>query len=489
MITSRISSRSNRFGYPNIIVLIALTFVTVASISARPAIAQAASGGSKAALTGLQDAFIDIADEVEPTVVTISASKAVQEPDRETRPRNSRSAPRSVGTGTGLIVRKDGWILTNDHVVAGADRVTVRLHDGRDLPATVLRDPKSDLALVKIDISDSLPVARLGDSDKVHIGQWAIAIGSPYRFEGSLSVGVISSLLRRQEIDEAGFGSRGRLYPNMIQTDAAINPGNSGGPLCNISGEVIGINTAIQSPQSQGGSVGIGFAIPINTAKYVVSQLLSKGKVVYGFLGVSPTTVTARHAIALKVDSGALVFRDPTEGSPAAKAGLKAGDVIVAIAGKPVKSEIDLRTIVSQTPPSTVIAIKFVRDGSPSSTSAVLDKAEDEPLSNGSISTTKPSLGFEVEKLTDKLADDVRIPKNTPGVFVKAIDPNSSAADDDDLIEGSVILRINDQATPNIEAYNKAISMLKSGDQVRVSYLRAERNEGPVRRFTVLTAY
>lgn len=442
----------------------------------------------KAALTILQDAFTEIADEVEPTVVTVSSSKALKSSDGTSLNRGfGGPAPRSVGTGTGVIVRKDGWILTNDHVVSGADRVTVKFHDGREVIGTVLRDPRSDLALVKVDVKGSLPVAKLGDSDKVKIGQWAIAIGSPYKFEGSLSVGVISSLQRRQEIEDVSAPSRGRLYPNMIQTDAAINPGNSGGPLCNIYGEVVGINTAIQSPQSQGGSIGIGFAIPINAAKFVMNQLLEKGKVTYGYLGVSPTSVTPKQALALKVDAGALIYRDPPTSSPAGKAGIKAGDVITAIGGKPVRSENDLRTIVSQTAPTSTVEIKLVRSGNVKVVSATLEKADDEAIPASSKQQDKPSLGLDVDKLTERLADNAGVPHSTLGVYVKGVDPNSSAADEEDLSEGSVIVSINDLETPTVEAFQNAIALLKPGEQVRVTYIRAEPREGAVRHFTVLT--
>jgi serine protease Do len=436
---------------------------------------------SRVALVSLQDAFVSVADEVEPTVVTVSASRA------------SRGAAafggggRSVGTGTGVIVRKDGWILTNEHVVSGADRVTVKLHDGREFSGVTYADPRSDLAVIKIDAHETLPAAKLGDSDKVKVGQWAIAIGSPFKYEGSLSVGVISSLMRKQLIDDPSEGVRGKLYPNMIQTDAAINPGNSGGPLCNLAGEIIGINTAIQSGQSQGGSIGIGFAIPMNSARFVMNQLIEKGRVAYGFLGVSPSTVTPRQATALKVDSGALVYKDPPMNSPAGKAGIKAGDVIVAIAGKPVRSEADLRAIIGQAGPSAVVEVKLVRDGSAKLVSATLEQAEDEPLAGKRGTSAKGKLGLEVEKLSDEIADRINVPRTTQGVLLKSIDPNSSAADEEDFTEGSVILRINDTDTPTIEAFNQAVSKLKPGDTIRVSYLKADRGDGPVRRFTVLS--
>jgi serine protease Do len=217
-----------------------------------------------------------------------------------------------------------------------------------------------------------------------------------------------------------------------------------------------------------------------------MTQLLEKGKVAYGFLGVSPTSITPRQASALKVDSGALLFKDPASNSPAARAGLKAGDVIVSIAGKQVKSEIDLRTIVAQTPPSSVVEIKYVRDGSPKVVSATLEKAEDEPQAGKSKAIDKPELGLEVEKLSDDVADRINVPHSTPGVVLRSISPNSAAADEEDLTEGSVILKINDVETPTVDAFKLAVSKLKTGDAVRVCYLKSERGEGPVRRFTVI---
>lgn len=440
---------------------------------------------SLAVLTDLQEAFAGIADQLEPVVVTVSSTKA-----GVGRGFDNESRAPLVGTGTGLIVRKDGWILTNDHVVSGADRVIVKFHDGRELPGTVLQDPRSDLALVKVESKTPLPVAKLGDSDTVRIGQWAIAIGSPYKFDGTFSVGVISSLHRRQEIEDPpaypGGQPTARLYPNMIQTDAAINPGNSGGPLCNIRGEVIAINTAIQSPQPDGGSIGIGFAIPINTAKFVMAQLLEKGKVSYGFLGISPTSVTPRQAAALKVDAGALIFREPPAESPAGKAGLHAGDVITSISGKPVKNEIDLRTIVAQTLPSTTVEIKFVRDGQPKTVSATLETAQDERDVPKPKADPKPSLGIEVEKLTDRLADQAGVPHSTLGVYVRSVSPTSSVAEEEEFGRHCIILKINDKETPTVEAYKDAIANLKSGDQVRVTYMKATP-DGPIRHFAVLT--
>ncbi len=434
---------------------------------------------SVARLADLQDAFSAVADEVEPAVVTIYTSKAIRTAGGEPNgnefhglaPFGRNGTRRATGTGSGVIISKDGWVLTNDHVVGGADKVTVRLHDGRELTGKVLRDYRSDLALIKLDGPSYFPAARLGDSDKVKVGHWAIAIGSPYRYEGSLSVGVISSLYRQQRISDFSALGRPRFYPQMIQTDAAINPGNSGGPLCNIYGEVIGINTAIES--EGGGSIGIGFAIPINAAKFVITQLMTKGHVSYGYLGISPTSITPRLASALNVDQGALIDMEPYPATPAAKAGLHAGDVVIAINKKPVRNELDLRTIVAQTPPDTTVDLTVVRNGKEMALKATLAEAGDNdlpPTNEKPRAPSKSRLGIEVQPLTQKLAEAAGVTPKTPGVVIKSIDPNSAAADIDELSEGQVILKINDVETPTVQAFQSATANLKSGDQVKILY-------------------
>jgi serine protease Do len=418
-------------------------------------------------LTGLQDAFSKVADDVEPAVVTVLSTKAAEgEGERRLLP-FGRGPRRSTGTGSGVIIRKDGWVLTNDHVVGGADKVTIRLNDGREFVGTVRRDYRSDLALVKISASTPFPAAKLGDSDKVKIGHWAIAIGSPYRYEGSFSVGVISSLNRRQEIRDFETPGRGRFYPTMLQTDAAINPGNSGGPLCNIRGEVIGINTAIES--DGGGSIGIGFAIPMNSARYVIDQLLEKGKVSYGYLGVQPTTVTPRLASTLKVARGALIEIEPDPGSPAAVGGLKAGDVVTAISGKAVRNELDLRTIVAQTAPETNIEMTIVREGAEKKLKVLLKEAP-ELVPEKERPARKANLGIEVQPITKELARKIGIPATTPGVAIKSIEDTASANEVDGLVEGAIILKINDKETTSVKAFEEATANIKAGDKVRILF-------------------
>jgi len=432
---------------------------------------------TKAMLAGLQNAFSNIAEELEPTVVTVSISKSLRndkDGDAPDAPPHGifpqGRGPKVIkGTGSGVIIRKDGWILTNDHVISGAERVTVKLHDGREFVGTVRRDYRSDLALIKIESPTPLPTARLGDSDTAKIGHWAIAIGSPYRYEGSFSVGVISSLFRQHKIRDAETRGAERLYPNMIQTDAAINPGNSGGPLVNIDGQVIGINTAIES--EGGGSIGIGFAIPINTAKFVVDQLMAKGKVSYGLLGVTPRDVTPRQAMAFGVNEGAWIDEEPLEDGPAGKAGLHAGDVITAINGRTIHNELDLRTIIAHTQPFTSVDITFLRDHKTKTVKATLTEAISPETDNPRPKDpSKAQIGMEVQPITDKLAAAAGLPTNVTGVVIKSIDANGAAADLDGLTEGSVILKVNDTNTPTMAAYRSAIEGLKPGDQIRLVF-------------------
>lgn len=442
-----------------------------------------------ATLASLQDAFADVADAIEPAVVTVFSTKTLRGSDELPQGLNGleRGVRRSTGTGSGVIIRKEGWILTNDHVVGGADKVSVKLHDGREFSGTVIRDIRSDLALIKISSPGDLPFAHLGDSDKVKIGHWAIAVGSPYRFEGSFSVGVISSLNRLQRIAD-GSGGRDRLYPNMMQTDAAINPGNSGGPLCNINGDVIAINTAIESDHTGngGGSIGIGFAIPINTAKFVIDQLLTKGRVSYGYLGVAPKTVSPRQASTLNVAYGALIDTDPTAGSPADTAGLKVGDVVTAVDNRVIHTEADLRIIIAQTAPSTKVQLTVVRDGKVLPLTATVKEADPQV-----IETEKPAkgakakLGIEVQPVTKHLAEQTGFAADQ-GVLIKAIDTSSAASDNEELSEGYLILKVNSIDTPTVAAFQNAVKGLKSGDMVKIVYLKPSVEREPGRHFTIV---
>ena len=331
-----------------------------------------------AQVLSIQDAFEKVADKLRPSVVYIRSRQLVsntamrgddENPFGFALPqapgggnRQFRAFPQAPtarhaeASGSGVIVSSDGYILTNDHVVAGADKVTVRLQDGREFVGKVYRDQRSDLALIKVNASN-LPSAEFANSEGVKVGQWAIAFGSPFGLSDTMTVGVVSSTKRREDI---GSGADQRLYPSLIQTDASINPGNSGGPLVDVYGRIMGINVAIESPS--GGNVGIGFAIPSNQARYIMEQLRSKGTVTRGYLGFIPQTLTYDMQQRYGVKEGALITLVQS-GKPAAQAGLQVEDVVVRYDGQPVTDEASLREMVSRTAPGKQVQLVVKRDG------------------------------------------------------------------------------------------------------------------------------
>lgn len=451
--------------------------VTMAQGTVRT-ISTTTAGFSKAealsAAEAMESAFVRVAEEVSPAVVTIYARRNISAPRLrfdipddfpfrfEFRRDNREVVPIPTrGVGSGVTVRSDGYILTNDHVVAGADRVEVVLSDGRRLTGKVMRDYRSDIAVIKVDAT-GLPTARLGDSDTARVGQWAIALGSPFDKQNSMTVGVISGLGRREAI---GGMMQQRYYPNLIQTDASINPGNSGGPLLNIRGEVIGINTAIESPT--GSFAGIGFAVPINTARYVMEQLIARGKVVRGFLGVIPADVTPADAQRLKVNRGALIV-SVTEGSPADQAGFQVEDVVVEYNGKPVRGEVDFRDMVARTEPGTVVPVKVIRNGREQTLRVKVGEYQDpeeQMRQRGQRQESGRKLGISIERLTPELAERLRLPRNTQGIVITEVVPGS-AADDAGLSPGDVILQVDGQRVTSLEEVHRLVEQHKSGDMV-----------------------
>ena len=321
------------------------------------------------------------------------------------------------------------------------------------------------MALIKIESPNPLPAARLGDSDKVKIGQWAITVGSPFKYDGSFAFGIISGLSRRLTITD-GQNNAPRIYPNMIQTDAPINPGNSGGPLCNIAGEVVAISTATQVQDA--GSAGIGFAIPINAAKFVIKDLMETGQVHYGYLGLSLTDITPPLSAGMSIAEGALIVEDPPTDTPAWKAGLRAGDVVTAWDAAPIRSESELRQRISQTHPGANVRVKIVRKAQEMTVSATVGEARDLPQTdNARLKPPKLRIGLEVETLTEKAAAKKNL-TNVQGVVIKAVDPNSEAAAKEELAPGVLILQVNDTDTPTEKAYLAAIKALKPGSLVRL---------------------
>jgi serine protease Do len=373
---------------------------------------------------------------------------------------------KATASGSGVIVRSDGYILTNDHVVANADKVTVVLQDGREFTGKVKRDFRSDLALIKID-ANNLPAAELGNSDAVKVGQYAIAFGSPFGLSDTMTVGIVSSLHRSEAIGESAQDQR--YYSSLIQTDASINPGNSGGALVDIYGRVIGINVAIESPT--GGNVGIGFAIPANTARYIMDQLINKGTVTRGYLGLMPATPTYAQRQKYGVKGGAFV-KMVTDGTPAAQAGFQVEDVVTAYNGKPVDTDATFRDLVARTAPGTRVDVTVKRDGREVTLHPTLGSAPQEAGSNNApaeqapAAATRGKLGVQVGDASDsQVRESLNIKGATQGAAVVEVVPGSPAQEAG-IQQGDVIIRLNGQPIQNAEQLSAAARALKSGSQV-----------------------
>ncbi len=354
---------------------------------------------------------------------------------------------RVQGTGSGVIISADGYILTNNHVVDGAKEVTVTVGDKEEYEAKVVgRDPKTDLAILKIKPKESLPAAQLGDSDQIHVGDWVLAIGNPFGLSHTVTSGIVSAKGR-----VIGAGP----YDNFIQTDASINPGNSGGPLFNMKGEVVGINTAIL-PYGQ----GIGFAIPIDTAKPLIPQLVAKGEVTRGYLGVNIQRITPELAKAmnLKDTSGALVS-DVTPDSPAAKAGIQQGDVIVSFGQKPVEDAHALPTMVADTPVGQVVPLTILRNGATQQMSIQVGKLPSEKArAEESVQPAQGKWGLRLQDLSPKMAERLGVNPGE-GVVVGGVQ-SGSPAERAGVHRGDLLLQVNRQPVHSVsearELVNKA---------------------------------
>ena len=373
------------------------------------------------------------------------------------------------GLGSGVIIDKEGYILTNEHVVGNADKLKVTLSDGRELKAEIKgTDPRSDLAVIKVNAKD-LPVALLGDSDELKIGQWVLAIGNPFAFalenpEPTVTLGVVSALHRTLGVNLG----RDRDYSNLIQTDAAINPGNSGGPLVNLNGQVVGINVAIFT--TNGGYQGVGFAIPINAAKRIVSRLIEGKEIVYGWIGVNVQNIddNLMQYFGLKNREGALVGK-VTENSPAKEAGIKEGDIIINFDGKSIKNTNDLVSAVTKTEVNKEVNISLIRD---TKTFNLKIKTEQRPGNDEEEiiePEEKPSnwRGLDVRDLDEQTAQRYNI-KEEQGVVVIDVDSGSSA-EDAGIVQGDVILSINKKLIDNLQDYKSLTSKIKGDALVMTS--------------------
>jgi len=435
------------------------------------------SGESKQVLYALQDAFVNIADTVEPSVVTIEArARAGNRPMTPMQDMREREMPnpfdffrRGPGAprpswGSGVIVREQGntvWVLTNNHVVDGRERYRVTLHDKSEYTAELVgTDSRTDLAMLKFTSTRPLAagsVARFGDSDKVKTGQWACAIGSPLGYESTLTVGVISA--KGRELNGLGAGQTN--YSDLIQTDASINPGNSGGALVNIDGEVIGINVAIASNGMSQGNIGIGFAIPSNTAKMVADQLVSRGKVVRGYLGVAcgPDNRDLSPSMRehLKVPNGGALAESVNPDTPAARGGMKDGDVIVRFDNRDVRSFTDLEKAVARVAPGSSVPVEVVRDGKPVRLSITVVERPDELALLGGRETPRPTPNEPAPAQGTKTRFGLTVRPGTGGAEIVAVE-RDSPAQDAGLDAGYTIVQVENTPTPTVEALTRALT-------------------------------
>lgn len=453
------------------------------------------SGESKAVLNAMQDAFVNIAETVEPTVVTVSArsnpaernaspmqdrgDSDVPEPFKDffrrlPRPDGPDEGMRGTSTGSGVIIRETGntvYVLTNNHVVDNRAKYRVSLYDKSEYNADLVGiDGRTDLAVLKFQVRKPLPagsIARLGDSDEVRVGEWAIAIGSPLGYESTLTVGVISAKGRALD----GVGQRNAAnYVDLLQTDASINPGNSGGPLVNLNGEVVGINVAIASSGMSQGNIGIGFAIPVNNAKTVAEQLMDKGKVTRGFLGVQVSSQNRELCVELKeqlkcYDGGALV-ETVSPNAPAGRAGVKEGDVIVKFGPHPVRSFTDLEKAVAVTRPGDSVPVEVVREGQAVRLSiTVMERPSEEDLDKQARAQLPPQTGGSREGSREpqgqpgtrsKFGLSLRAPKSGRGVEVASV-ATGSPAWEAGLRAGDVIVQVGNAPVQNIDSFQKTL--------------------------------
>ncbi|TKB76828.1 MAG: Do family serine endopeptidase [Nitrospira sp.] len=409
-------------------------------------------------LESLQSVIMDLADQAKASVVQIFPSPPAGKKDAP-RDRN----PNAPGSGSGVMISPDGHIMTNHHVIGDAVEVEVRLSDKTHYAARVVgKDPDTDLAVLKIEADRPLPFAKFGDSGKVRVGQWVLAVGNPFGLERTVTLGVVSGLGR-----ENMNLSR---YENFIQTDASINPGNSGGPLFNISGEVIGINTAIINFAQ-----GIGFAIPSNMANQVLQQLLTRGKVVRGWLGVGIQPVTAELAakFGVREHEGVLV-NEVFEHDPAAVAGIKPGDIITKIDGHLIDTPNTLSRLVANLEPGARTPVEVVRDGQRSEVTVLLTERRDAPLLTSLPSSRSDvTLGIDVQDVTAELAERFKL-KDLKGVLIATVAPGS-LAQAEGLHEGDLIKEVNREDVGSVSEFTAAVARVRRGETILLRVLRDSR--------------
>jgi serine protease Do len=453
-------------------IFVALTSFLLSVLAGILVIPQAGCDSKKGGLEviGFPQSFADLAEKVKPAVVNISTTATIKAPGNPFRQFFGHDegpfgdffnhffgdipdrAMKQQSLGSGFIIDRDGYIITNNHVVEGADEIKVKLADGREFKAKVVgRDKKTDLALLKISsLFKDLPVIPLGDSDQMRVGDWVLAVGNPFGLGHTVTQGIISATGR-----VIGSGP----YDDFLQTDAPINPGNSGGPLINLKGEVIGINSAIVATGQ-----GIGFAIPSNLAKNITSQLREKGKVIRGWIGVSIQTVTPEIAssFGLKEAKGALVS-DVVQGGPAEKGGIKRGDIIVMFDGKDVKTSSELPLIVAETPVGKTVDVKVIRNGKEAGLKIKVEEQTEQRVAS-QMQSPSADFGMQVDNLSPRRQKEFGV-RDSTGVVVINVEPGSPA-DEAGIQPGDVIKEINRKSVKNTGDYNAALEKTEKGRPV-----------------------
>lgn len=437
-------------------------------------------------LDQLSNAFIEVAAKVTPSVVTVYTEQKVKinrHPffdfpleDFFGRPSPDRKKEREYtqkGLGSGIIVSKDGYILTNNHVVKEADEIKVKLNNNKEYEAEIVgTDARSDIAVIKIKTNNLTPLP-FGNSDYAKVGQWVLAVGSPLsdQLQNTVTAGIISAT-GRNNVSITGYG-------DFIQTDAAINPGNSGGPLVNLRGELIGINTAIFS--RTGGYQGIGMAIPVNIANKVMNDLINFGKVKRGYIGVYIGDVTSEFAEAYDLEEAAgAVITQVQDDSPAEKAGIKNDDIVIAVDGDKIENANDLTTKIGMRKPDSKVKLTIIRDGKKKHISVTLGEFEEEQEISAKSSESKSieKMGLTVKNITAELKNRYNIPSGTKGVVVVGVE-SGSMLNRFGVTAGDVIDKINRKRIKNIDDYKEAIESVKEGDPVVLFLNRGDR------RFTI----
>jgi serine protease Do len=423
----------------------------------------------KVGAQGYPGSFAELIKKASPSVVNIIAVKVMHTPDQGASPFGMEDPLRDFferffggqlpqeyrqnALGTGFIIDKEGFILTNNHVVEQTEELKVRLSDEKEFKAQIVgRDPKTDLALIKIDAQKPLIPLVLGDSDGLEVGDWVVAIGNPFGLGNTVTAGIVSAKYR-----QIGGGP----YDNFIQTDASINPGNSGGPLLDLGGKVIGVNSAIFS--QNGGNIGIGFAIPINMAKQLLPQL-RQGKVSRSWLGVMIQNITPelKAKLGLGTDEGALVS-DVVSGGPAEKAGIKRGDVILQFNDKPIRSSHDLPFVVASTPIGETVAVEVMRGDQRMNMQVKTEELREE-VEEAPPAEVRPYLGIQVQGITPEMAKNYGLPR-TSGVIIVEVD-NGSPAAEAGLAAGDIIVEIDKQPVKDVKTLNSLLAGVQKGHTI-----------------------